>query len=143
MSQNTVQVLTETNTVLVTSPGPQGATGQGTTTHTFTLPGELYVISGKVRFYMQRNFKITGIVAAVAFPPTGSAVILDINKNGTTIFTTQANRPNIAVGANSDLNSAPDIDTLSVGDYLTVDIDQVGSSFAGSDLTVQIELTEV
>lgn len=140
---NVVQVLTETNTIVVTSPGPQGATGQGVTTHTMTLPGELYVVSGKVRFYLQRDYRITAIAVAVGFAPTGASVIVDINKNGTTIFTTQANRPTIAVGANSDLTSAPDIDTLSVGDYLTVDVDQVGSSFAGSDLTVQIELTEV
>jgi hypothetical protein len=108
-----------------------------------TLPNELYVVTGKVRFYLQRDYKITAIAVAVGVAPTGSALIVDINKNGTTIFTTQENRPTIAVGANSDLTSAPDIDTLSVGDYLTVDIDQVGSSFAGSDLTVQIELTEV
>jgi hypothetical protein len=108
-----------------------------------TLPNELYVVTGKVRFYLQRDYRISAIAVAVGTSPTGSSVIVDINKNGTTIFTTQANRPTIAVGGNSDLTSVPDVDTLSEGDYLTVDIDQVGSSFAGSDLTVQIELTEV
>lgn len=142
MSVNSVNSLAGTNKIIVQSPGPQGATGQGVTTHTMTLPNELYVLTGKVRFYLQRNYRISAIAVAAGVAPTGDSLIIDIHKNGSTIFTTQENRPTISDGANSDLTAVPDVDTLSVGDYLTVDIDQVGSSFAGADLTVQIELTE-
>jgi hypothetical protein len=142
MNYNTIN----STTLEIASPGPQGAkgdTGQGATVHTLTLPGELYVINAKPRFYVTRSYQITAITASVGTAPTGDSVIIDINKNGVTIFTTQGNRPTISDGSNIDLSSTPDIDTLSAGDYLTVSIDQVGSSFAGSDLTVQIELTEV
>jgi hypothetical protein len=64
-----------------------------------------------------------------------------VNKNGTTIFTTQANRPTIAISGNTDESGVPDVTALADGDYLEVDIDQIGSTVAGSDLTVQIYMT--
>jgi hypothetical protein len=62
---------------------------------------------------------------------------VDVNKNGTTIFTTQANRPTIAIGANTALGT-PDITALAQNDYLTFDVDQIGSTVAGANLTVQV-----
>ena len=40
-------------------------------------------------------------------PPAGAALVVDVNKNGTTIYTNQANRPSIAAGANSAGNNPP------------------------------------
>jgi hypothetical protein len=60
-----------------------------------------------------------------------------VNKNGSTIFTTQANRPTIVSGALTSV-SVPDVTTWANGDYLTVDIDQVGSTTPGTDLQVQV-----
>ena len=74
--------------------------------------------------------------------PTGASLIADINKNGVTMFTTQANRPTIAAGANSaGAVTLPDITALAAGDYVSVDIDQIGSGVAGSDLTVAIKVS--
>lgn len=71
--------------------------------------------------------------------PVGSSIIVDINKNGTTIFTTQANRPTISDGENKGSSSpTPDVTSLAEGDVITLDIDQVGSSTAGADLTVEV-----
>lgn len=70
--------------------------------------------------------------------PVGAALIVDVNKDGTTIFTTQGNRPSIADGANTGDSGTPDVTTLSEGDRLDVDIDQVGSGTAGSDLTIEV-----
>jgi hypothetical protein len=62
---------------------------------------------------------------------------VDVNKNGTTIFTTQANRPTVVAAANATAADAvPDVTAIASGDYLTVDRDQVGSATPGSDLTV-------
>ncbi len=71
--------------------------------------------------------------------PIGTSIIVDINKEGTTIFTTQANRPTIpAASQKGNKSAAPDVTSLAEGDTVTLDIDQVGSTTAGADLTVEI-----
>lgn len=65
--------------------------------------------------------------------PTGASLIVDVNKNGVSIFTNQGNRPAIASGGHSDESGTPDVTGLSAGDRLSVDIDQVGSTVAGGD----------
>ena len=74
-----------------------------------------------------------------ATAPTGASIVVDVNKNGTTIFTTQANRPTVAAAGNVSGQAVPDVTSLAVGDYLTVDIDQVGSTIAGADLVVVLK----
>jgi hypothetical protein len=76
--------------------------------------------------------------ASVGTAPTTQSVIVDVNKNGTTIFTTQGNRPTIAAGANTDASSTPDVTAFAAGDYMTVDVDQIGTGTVGADLTVQV-----
>ena len=105
---------------------------------TFAQGGALVVGAGPFRHYMKGAWTITQVRASVGTAPTGASVIVDVNKNGTTIFTTQSNRPTIAVSTNTDLADAIDVSALADGDYLTVDIDQIGSTIAGSDLTVQV-----
>jgi hypothetical protein len=71
--------------------------------------------------------------------PTGAAILVDLNKNGTTMFSTQGNRPTIADGANAETaTTAPDVTAVAAGDRLSVDIDQVGSSIAGANLAVVV-----
>jgi hypothetical protein len=103
-----------------------------------TNPGTLATGTGAVRFYFAEARLITNIVANVGTAPTGASVIVDVNKNGTTLFTTQANRPTIAASAFADTASVPDVVTVAAGDYITVDIDQVGSTVAGADLVVTV-----
>ena len=129
----------------IAAPGPQGAKGEdgrSVFTQTLTFTGELYVVTAKPRYYSTFDGTITGIAVSVGTAPTGADVIVNIYKNGTTIFDSPSGRPTISGGSYFDLSSTADTATLNTGDYLTVSIDQVGSSFAGSDLTVQIELTQ-
>jgi len=70
--------------------------------------------------------------------PTGSGIIVDINKNGTTIWSTQGNRVTIADAANSGTQTSFDVTTFADGDYFTFDIDQIGSSIAGADVSVHL-----
>lgn len=87
------------------------------------------------------SITIKSIRAMVGTVPTGAAIIVDIHKNGTTIFTTQGNRPTIAISANdSGEVTNMDVTALAKGDYLTLDIDQVGSTIAGKDLVVSLEM---
>lgn len=71
--------------------------------------------------------------------PTGADLIVDINEAGTTLFST---KPRIAAGATTGGGSAVFSDTaLADNAEITMDIDQIGSTVAGADLTICLELT--
>lgn len=71
--------------------------------------------------------------------PTGSSLICDILDNGTSIWAaTPANRITLPSGQNTASQTAFDTTTLVAGDILTCDIDQVGSTIAGQDITIQL-----
>ncbi len=94
--------------------------------------------TGSFRLYFKDAVTITGVSASLGTAPTGSSYLVDVNKNGTTIFTTQTNRPTILAGTNYD-EATLEVVAVAAGDYLTVDIDQVGSTITGADLVVNIE----
>lgn len=111
----------------------------------FGREGTLVVSSGKGRFVFPWAATILGARAAVNTAPTGAAVIVDVNRAeaatpGTlvTLFTTQTNRPTIAVDTLTSPETVPDVTFFAAGDHMTVDIDQVGSTVAGSDLSVLV-----
>lgn len=106
---------------------------------TFTKNGVLFTETGTLRMPLDASYMIVGVRLMAGTAPSGASILIDVNKNGTTIFTTQSNRPTIASGANAGGPGAtPNVTALVAGDYLTVDIDQVGSTTAGSDLVVSI-----
>lgn len=119
--------------------GPAGPPGP--TVFTYFQPGTLTVSAGSNRLFNDtgRTLTISSVRANVITAPGGAAVIVDVKKNGVTVFTTQANRPTIASGATtSGRVPNPDVNTIVDGEYLTVDVAQIGSTTAGSDLTIQI-----
>lgn len=105
-----------------------------------TITGTLSVGGSKLRFY--NNYGVTQVITQVHIsvdtPPSGAAIIVDIHKNGTTIFTNQAHRPEIAIGANTGYTSIIDVSSWEAGDYIQVLIDQIGSGTPGSDLVLQV-----
>lgn len=110
----------------------------------FSKSGVLTVVAGVSRVPIHGGtFTIIGVYAMVNTAPTGASVLIDVNKNGTTIFTTQSNRPTIAVSTNGDASGTPDVTSVTTGDYLTVDVDQIGSTVAGSDLVVSVRMQRI
>lgn len=105
----------------------------------YTWPGDAVVDTGSIRIYFKRAATILNVYASASTAPTGASLIVDVNLNGTTIFTTQGNRPTIAISGFSDMTAAPDVTAVSAGDYITVDIDQIGSTIAGADIVVGVE----
>lgn len=106
---------------------------------TFGKVGTLVVEAGSGKFIFPVAATVVSVRAAVGTAPTGASVLVDVNKNGTTIFTTQANRPAVAAGQTiSAAPAVPNVTSMAAGDALTVDIDQIGSGTPGSDLTVMI-----
>ncbi len=86
---------------------------------------------------MPFSLTLSDIILNAKGAPTGADLIYDIHLNGTTIFST---RPQISAGATSGGGSAvfstADVPPNSV---LTIDIDQVGSTFAGSGVTIMLK----
>lgn len=76
-------------------------------------------------------------------PGTASSTIVDVNKNGTTIFTTQANRPSLAWNDADGVakSGTPDVTSLAENDVLTADIDQAATGAAGLSVLVSINVT--
>lgn len=134
--------------------GPQGIQGAkgdkgdkgdiGESMIVFARSGNVILTIGQLRYRFPFNATIEGVSAAVGVPPTGAPIIFDVNKNGTTIFTNQANRPTIQIGADAlDEVTNMDISTISEGDYITVDIDQIGSDVVGANLSIFIRYNRV
>lgn len=98
--------------------------------------GALEITTGTVRWVAPKNINISKTTASVGTAPAGSSLIATLNKNGSTIDTLT-----IADGGTTDANTGLSL-TVNSGDYLTVDITQVGSSTAGSDLNLIVEYTE-
>lgn len=95
-----------------------------------TQQGTLSVTTGTARWYAPYNIATNSIKAYVETAPVGSAISIDIKKNGTSAAT-----PSISAGATSatEITSAV---TMNAGDYLTVDITAVGSTTAGANLNI-------
>lgn len=94
----------------------------------------------KDRWQAPFNGEIVGCAAVVGTAPTGAALILDLQKDGVTMFSTVANRPTIPIaGTESGAVTAPDIKTFSAGDTMSLNVVQIGSTVAGSDLDFTVE----
>lgn len=108
----------------------------------FTVDGVLVAATaGNKRWYADRSYTIVSVRYSMNTAPTGSSSLCDVNKNATTIFTTQGNRPAVAIsGFTSGLVTNMDVTSLAAGDELRIDIDTVGSTIAGANATVQIVL---
>jgi hypothetical protein len=99
--------------------------------------------AGQFTFWNDTGVPLTvrSVRATVGTAPVGAAILIDVNLNGTTIFATQANRPTIAASAKtSGKVTGFSTSVIPDGGAITVDIDQVGTTTAGSDLAVQVDL---
>lgn len=112
----------------------------GTETINFKVSGAQTAGAGKDSALIGVAGIIVDVRAYAGTAPTGASMIVDVNKNGTTVFTTQANRPTIAAAANASSTTKPDVTAVAAGDRLSVDVDQIGSTVAGSDLLVSVTI---
>lgn len=111
--------------------------------HDMSVGGVLTTQTGTSRIYFRDACVIESVTIGVNTAPTGATIIVDVNKNGTTIFTTQSGRPAIAASAFTANSGTPDVTAIAAGDYISCDVDQVGSTVAGSNLTMSIRLRRV
>jgi hypothetical protein len=85
----------------------------------------------------------SGIGACLVTAPTGASVKFDVNKNGTTMLTT--NKFEIEVSENSTITATaqPTFTTTAIakGDIISADIDQVGSTAKGKGGSITLTVT--
>ena len=102
----------------------------------FTIYGDAFVTGKIVAFAIGAELdgkQLKTVLLKADIAPVGSNLVCDINKNGTTMFTTQANRPKILDGQYSSTSAIPDVQTVATGDLLSLDIDSVGLTVPGGN----------
>lgn len=104
-------------------------------TFTFTVEGDLQVDTGDLRFYAPGAMTSASAYGSIDTPSVGADIIFDINKNGASIL--DGSKLVIAAGSNIG-QCVPVVTTLAVNDYLTMDVDQRGTTTPGADATVHI-----
>jgi len=95
----------------------------------YHIPGTIGISTGTNRWWIQSNSLITQLRAQVTTAPTGTSIIININKNGS-----QTAQLTIAATTNST-ESIVNI-SATKDDYFTVDVIQKGSIIAGIDLVI-------
>ena len=98
----------------------------------------------KISFRMPYAFTLTagagGITASCNQAPTGAILTIDVNEAGTTIMN-NTNKLQIAIGSTTSVGGvAPvltDVD-LAANALMTIDIDQIGSTNAGTGLKITL-----
>jgi hypothetical protein len=108
-----------------------------------SIQGTLAVGTNVVpRIVLPRACKILKVSAYCETAPTGASILIDINKNGTASIFSGVTRITIAAAANADhvesFHATNKI--LAADDTLTIDLDQVGSTVAGADISITIEV---
>lgn len=110
-------------------------------TFVFTVTGSLSADTNVTPVLLvPGNLTIIKAYAVVKTASGGLPIVIDINKNGTSIWsTTQANRLSITATTTTATQTVFDTTQLTDADQLTVDIDQIGSTTSGADLTVELK----
>jgi hypothetical protein len=106
---------------------------------TINFAGTLTPGSGQAKLVWPFAVTLFSVRAVVGTAPTGADVIVDVNVDGASAFTTQANRPKVVATTTIGALATPDVTAVAAGLGVNVDIDQIGSTIAGADLTVLIE----
>jgi hypothetical protein len=105
--------------------------------YVFSFGGYLRTYTGTGRLYLEGPYSISNIRLTVG-TLADRDVIVDLKKNGTSIYTT---KPRIPAGEYTALaNNYLSTSTFVKGDYLTLDIVQSGLTLTGAELTATIRL---
>lgn len=107
----------------------------------FSSAGAQTVKVGTSKVPLLGSGTIVAVKAYLNTAPTGATTFkVDVNKNGTTIYGTQANMPTWTASANAATVGTHSVTTYANNDVLSVDVDAIGSTVAGSDLVVVVYL---
>lgn len=95
--------------------------------------------TAKISFHMPFAMTLTSVKAEVTTAPTGSTLIVDINESGSTILSTKLSIDASETDSTTAASAAVISDTtLANNALMTVDIDQVGATIAGTGLKIYL-----
>lgn len=96
------------------------------------------------RIVFPRACTVMKVSAYSETAPTGASILVDINKNGDTGLSIFSGVTRITIAAAGHANAVTTFhatnNILAADDTLTIDIDQVGSTIAGADISLIIEV---
>lgn len=94
-------------------------------------------------YIVPRNSTIEAVMIHCKDQGSTGSTIVDVNLNGTTIFTTQSGRPELAYDDVDGVatSGSPDVVTLVAGDILTLDIDQIATGAGNLSVLVAMHTT--
>lgn len=98
----------------------------------FFVEGTIPLFVGTNRSYVYKACTVSSLVISANTAPSGSAINIRINKNGSSLVT-----GSLAAGSNYQKTTGLNA-SLAEGDYLTLDVTQVGSAYPGYDLTLKV-----
>lgn len=129
--------------------GGGGGGGTADTTHAIIIAcGDETTVAttgaAKVTFRMPYAFTLSAVRSSLTAAPTGSAFIIDINENGSSILSTKlsidASEKTSTTAASAAVISDPN---LADDAEITIDFDQIGSGTAGAGAKVYLIGTKV
>lgn len=112
------------------------------------LAGAATVGNGKGRYVNTtgETLRLRTVDLNAGTAPTGADLLVDVNVEGATAFSAQAGRPKLVAGQKTG-SAVPAQAGLPVnvppGGVVTVDVDQIGSGVAGSDITIEVEMVKL
>jgi hypothetical protein len=130
------------------NPGTNGADGTNGTNGIdgvspkeiyYSASGNLQAQTGKLKRYISAAHTVSSIKVLLGTASSGAAIMFDVRKNGVSHSILGADAT-IPEGETSLTVTTFNDAALSLGDYLTVDVTQVGSTATGSDLSLVIIL---
>jgi hypothetical protein len=141
-SLNVVPGTDPTKWLPIALKGNDGTGAPGASTYTFSVTGTLTTVTAGGRRYNNTGATrtITTIQASVNTAPSGASIIIDVLKNGVSVFSSPAARLTISAGTNT-ATATPSTTNWASGEYIQIVIAQVGSSSAGADLVGEIVTT--
>jgi len=137
----TVEVAVEMPSVDFGVPGITGPRGPAGHQIVFGMFGPVTPKVGTLGFYPRIDGTITRVTAAVSAQTSG-ATRVDVNVGNVTVFTNQANRPNLnSTGRHFDDADAVDDPAFTEFDFITCDVDTAGVGAVDLIVTVEYEPT--
>lgn len=128
VSNTVFQYLVGVNSAIQTQIDALGGAGS-TIYQTKWMANGPYQVGSEVdgAYISSSAFTINGIYLWRGIAGATGSTVLDIHKNGTTLYTTQVNRPTIQYNdADRKVQSTlPDVTSVTIGDTITLDIDNI------------------
>lgn len=114
--------------------------GSRTKTVTFEWDGDLFARTGMGEEFFEADYRLRKIVANIGTNPGGQSVIVDVNRDGTTAFS--SGKPTIST-AGALTYTMPTNAIWRKDQRISFDIDQIGSTDSGADLTLTLYFHKV